>query len=366
MKLTKRKANAIGVGTGLLLLLMIVIHGFPSPNDPYFTKQWAQQSKGSGMGIHAEKMWQISKRSPMKRDVTVAIIDTGVSFQSNDLAGTQWKNDDEIMSNHIDDDHNGYVDDDGGWSFVDNAPFKESQVESYHGTMCASIITAKHNGYGLEGVARNIDIHIMPIKALSSENSFGEGSIKNLVKSIRYADENGADICNLSLNTDQYDRALYDAIHSSKMLFVVAAGNNNNFLRINIDKNKLYPASFDLPNVITVANMNEEGVLDQTSNYGPGTVDLAAPGANICCTTGENDFGYVTGTSFAAPFVTGVASQIYANKSDITAIEAKHILCDAVTKTKSLQGKCKTGGRLSRIRDSTRTRKEGHHAKNDI
>lgn len=342
------KSRVIAIVIVLLAFLIVIkTSQIEASDDPYFDKQWALSNNDTDIDIDVKSMWKSCINTTSDEQVTVAIIDTGVSFLSDDLRGLQWINDEEIKGNSIDDDKNGYIDDYSGWSFVDNKAFDESQVESYHGTMCAGIIAAKHNGKGIEGVARNVNVKIMPIKVLSAENSIGEGSVKNLIKAINYAEDNGADICNLSLNTTKYSRILYDTIKNSRMLFVSSAGNNNSFLRINIDKRKLYPASFELSNLITVANIDSQGRLDKTSNYGPNSVDLAAPGTNIYCIAGKDNYGYVTGTSFAVPFATGVACQIYATQTDINAKKAKKVICDTVIESKSLKNKCRTEGRLN-------------------
>lgn len=111
------------------------------------------------------------KKKTSQEEVVVAVIDTGVYYTYDELVDTQWINSDEVASNGIDDDNNGFIDDIYGWSFVDNKPFDTSMVESNHGTMCAGIIAARHNGKGIEGVTKNRNIKIMSVKVLSSEQS---------------------------------------------------------------------------------------------------------------------------------------------------------------------------------------------------
>ena len=101
------------------------------------------------------------------------------------------------------------------------------------------------------------------------------------MRAIAYAEQNGAVICNLSLGGDTYDPALYRAMAASSMLFVAAAGNDG----ADTDAAPSYPASYDLDNILSVANLNYNGALHYTSNYGAASVDLAAPGSYILSTT---------------------------------------------------------------------------------
>ena len=339
----KKESMARILVVAILLSLCTIALVLTNQPDPDFKKQWYLYNDETGIDINAKGMWKYLSNAE-KNTVVVAIIDTGVDYECAELAPSQWINDDEIESNGIDDDHNGFIDDVYGWSFVDNKPFNRTMIESSHGTMCAGIIAAKHDGRGIEGIVRYGDIKIMPIKVLSSETSFGEGTVKNVIKGIKYAEENGADICNLSLCTKEESQELYKTIKKSKMLFVVSAGNNNFMLRINIDEEKVYPASYRLQNVITVANMTSEGRLSRNSNYGPKTVDVVAPGTDIFCITGKNTYGFASGTSFSTPVVTGVAANIYLVEKNVDPHIVKDIICDTVTVHEALRNKCFSGG----------------------
>jgi subtilisin family serine protease len=124
------------------------------------------------------------------------------------------------------------------------------------------------------------------------------------------------------------------------MLFVTAAGNKGD----NNDMDPMYPASFDAENIISVASIDCNGELNNDSNYGETSVDIAAPGTSILSTLANNRYGYLSGTSMAAPFVTGVIAMVYSYYQDISLIEAKDVVLKSVKKLPSLNGKIATGG----------------------
>ena len=120
----------------------------------------------------------------------------------------------------------------------------------------------------------------MVLKALGGED--GKGTPESVIEAVRYAQANGAQICNLSFGSSQSTPEFESAIRDSNMLFVVAAGNGNQYeIGYDIDKYPVYPASLPFDNVITVGNLMFNGRLDESSNYGCASVDLAAPGTYI-------------------------------------------------------------------------------------
>lgn len=340
------KIVKILIALAIALVVGSTIYIFVDANtyDPGLKNQWYLDNDETGVDINAKKMWKLLKNQTSQEEIVVAVIDTGVDYMHDELADIQWINRAEVDSNGIDDDNNGFVDDIYGWSFVDNKPFEASAVESNHGTICAGIIAAKHNGKGIEGVTRNSNIKIMSVEVLASEHSIGEGTVQHVVEGISYAEENGADICNLSFSTEKDSEELYNAIKFSKMLFVVSAGNNNSMLRINIDKRKNYPGSYMLDNLITVGNMTEEGKLARGSNYGKLSVDVMAPGTRIYCISDDQMYGYVSGTSFSAPIVTGIAANIFSVNNSVSPEQVKRIICNTVNQTGNLYDKCSSGG----------------------
>ena len=324
-------------------------------NDSYSKAQWALSNNGtfkgyrtslkskSGVDVSAEKAW---KYYTPARQTVIALIDTGVQYQHSELTGSFWTNTDEIAGNGVDDDGNGYVDDVNGWNFYDNNNYVYTGSTDAHGTHCAGTISAKKdNEEGIAGLADYDNIKIMMLKALGGEK--GEGTTLSLALAIKYAEANGADICNLSLGTDTNDKVLYRTMKKSKMLFIVAAGNGGEDGRgIDIDKKPSYPASYDLDNIITVANIKADGTLSASSDYGASSVDIGAPGTDIISTSAGGKYAYMTGTSMAAPFVTAAAAMVYSSNSDLTLADTKNILLSTVKTDTAISGKTVSGGIL--------------------
>jgi len=273
------------------------------PNDPHFNKLWYLENIGQTVNgkickadadISVTEAWKIETG---RHDVIIAVIDTGVACDHPDLTDNVWTNNDEIPNNGIDDDNNGYIDDLHGWDFVhdDNEP-SDYSADLYgdgHGTHVAGIIAANgNNSIGVTGVMWQASIMPLQIFDLFKTGSFLEGLIQlsNIINSIEYAVENGAKIINCSFGGAPYSQFQYDTINYANqngVLIVAAAGNDTN----DNDSYPFYPASYDLPNIISVAATNEQDELSTYSNYGPSTVDVAAPGghawpnANIYSTT---------------------------------------------------------------------------------
>lgn len=293
----------------------------------------------AGIDINAQTAWNLFDGG--KRDVIVAMIDTGIDYTHEDLAGAIWVNQGEIPGNGIDDDGNGYVDDVYGWNFYDNNNQVYSGTEDSHGTHGAGTIAASSdNGMGIAGIVPGNRVKVMSVKALGG--SEGSGTTASLIQAIRYAEANGASICNLSLSSSKDDRALYQAMANSNMLFVVAAGNDSS----NNDSTPTYPASYDLDNILTVANLHYDGNLHATSNYGASSVDLAAPGSSILSTTPGNTYSYMTGTSMAAPMVSAAAAMVYSYFENATLADVKDILLASAKPLESLAGLVASGGML--------------------
>ena len=295
----------------------------------------------AGIDINAEDAWNIYDGG--SRDVLVAVIDTGIDYNHEDLQGILWTNTDEIAGNNKDDDGNGYIDDVYGWNFYNNNNrIYVNSTDDAHGTHGAGTIAAAvNNEIGIAGIADSEHVKIMSLKALGGSD--GSGSTASIIKAIQYAEANGASICNLSLGSTTNDRALYQVMASSSMLFVVAAGNDGT----NSDRTPTYPASYDLENIISVANLNYNGSLHSSSNYGVSSVDLAAPGSYILSTTPEDNYSYMTGTSMAAPMVTGAAAMLYSYHEEISLADVKEILLSTVTQLDTLTDSTRTGGMLN-------------------
>ena len=319
---------------------------FDVPSAPWqWIAPWWMWSAGSiqvqavpGIDIGLADAWRLYDGG--SRDVVVALVDTGIDYTHEDLVGRIWTNTDEIPGNGIDDDGNGYVDDVYGWNFYSGTNDVYVGTEDAHGTHGAGTIAANAgNGVGIAGIVQSDHVKVMAVKALGGSD--GSGTTASIIQAIQYAEANGAQICNLSLGSSQNDPALYRTIASSKMLFVVAGNDGTD-----LETAPSYPASYDLDNLIAVANIRYDGELDPTSSYGAASVDLAAPGSYILSTTPGNTYSYMTGTSMAAPMVSAAAAMVYSAFPKATLADVKDILLASVHKLDCLTGRTATGGML--------------------
>lgn len=253
---------------------------FGIPNDPLFPKQWALQNGGqevfgvrgsSGADERVTGAWQTQTGSS---GVIVAMADTGIALNHPDLHGNVWTNPGEIPGNGIDDDLNGFRDDVHGWDFADNDsdPTDSIDPDQGHGSMIAGIIGAEGaNGVGIAGI--NWDVSLMPVRTPLS--------VAGELAAFAYAANNGARVLNYSAGASQASASELGAINAyPNVLFVIAAGND----RSNNDANPIYPCSYSSANIICVASTNQGDGLSSFSNFGPTSVDLAAPGENILST----------------------------------------------------------------------------------
>ena len=298
-----------------------------------------------GIDINVQPAWDLYGQIENKRPLIVAIIDTGVDATHPDLADSMWVNEDEIPGDGIDNDGNGYIDDINGWNFLDNTNQIHTGPEDTHGTHAAGTIAAAWNNGGIAGIADNRYVKIMSLKALGGED--GKGSPESVIAAIRYAESNGAQLCNLSFGSPNCTDEFSAAIQDSKMLFVVSAGNGDkNEIGYSVDQHPVYPASLPYDNVITVANLMFNGELDQSSNFGPIHVDIAAPGTFIVGDIPDNRYAYMSGTSMAAPMVSGVAALLYTARPELNLLDIKNIIIASAHKLDSLNGKVLRGGML--------------------
>ncbi|NJM61157.1 MAG: S8 family serine peptidase [Oscillatoriales cyanobacterium RU_3_3] len=313
-----------------------------TPNDPKFKQLWGFNNTGQTDGtpdadIDAATAWDVQKGS---KNVVVAVIDSGVDYKHQDLAANIWNNPGEIAGDRIDNDNNGYKDDVRGYDFInkDSDPMDDNS----HGTHIAGTIGAVgNNRIGVVGVSQNVSI--MPIKVIDSDEF---GPTDRIVKGINYATNNGAKIINASFGGSFSSQVMKDAIadaNNKGVLFVAAAGNEGN----NNDRNPNYPASYDLPNIISVAATNDRDRLAGFSNYGKNSVDLGAPGEDILSTVPGNQYNFKTGTSMAAPHVAGAAALLLAQNPNFSAAQLKDSLMKTVDPLTSLNGKTVSGGRLN-------------------
>jgi len=279
-------------------LLAVPAHaGAASPADERQREQWAVSP---GALVDLPGAWQLSTGA----GVVVAVLDTGTTLEHPDLAPNVWTNFGEIAGNGIDDDRNGYVDDVHGVDLTSTGAGQDLSDGHGHGTHVAGIIAAAANGKGVVGVAPRAKI--MTVKVLDAS---GAGKTSAVAEGIRYAAANGARIVNMSLGGDQPDPRIQEAIAAAaaaNVLVVCSAGNSAR----DIDARPSFPVSVPSANLIGVAatRPNEGRDLAPFSNFGRATVALAAPGEGVLSTGRDGGWVTMSGTSMAAPHVTGVAA----------------------------------------------------------
>ena len=301
--------------------------------------------RSKGIDINIQPAWEFYDQLEAKRPVVVAVIDTGIDTTHPDLKDSMWVNEDEIPGDGIDNDGNGYIDDVNGWNFLDNTNQLYVGKEDNHGTHAAGTIAASRGNGGIAGINDGQYVKIMSLKALGGES--GKGSPESVIAAIRYAEANGAQICNLSFGSQNCTEEFKAAIRDSGMLFIVAAGNgDDNAIGYNIDASPIYPASLPFDNVITVANLMFDGKLDESSNFGAGSVDIAAPGTFILGITPDNGYAFMSGTSMAAPMVTATAAMLYTSRPELSLTDIKNVILASARKMDSLNGKVLSGGML--------------------
>ena len=304
----------------------------------------------TGIDIDYSNAYDLYKNVMTKNEVIVAVIDSGIDINHYELKNSIWINKKEIPSNGIDDDNNGYIDDINGYNFYDNNSYVYlNDIDDIHGTHAAGIIAAEQDNGGIKGIAYNTQqtIKIMPLKILG-ENE--KGKVTSLLEAIKYAHDNGAKICNISLGCYTKEPELENLIKGySDMLFVVAAGNGARFVGYNIDDKQVYPASYNFLNLITVSTLLFDGTPYISGNFGL-SVDVYAPGCYILSTIPNNRFGYLTGSSIACPFVTGVCAMMWSINKNLNPQKIKKIITDTVDKNENLSGYCFSGGSINAYR----------------
>ncbi|MFM8269751.1 MAG: S8 family peptidase [Pseudomonadota bacterium] len=339
-------------------------------SDPLFSKQWGMSA------VDAAGAW---KKTPGGKEIIVAVTDTGVDYNHQDLIANMWRNPKEIPGDGIDNDNNGYIDDVVGWDFAanDNKPYDLTLSlmdivlqggNPGHGTHVAGCIgAALNNKMGIVGLAPNVKI-----MALRFITESGQGGTAEAISAIDYAANNGANIINASWGGEsdgqqEEDGLLKEAIERAGkkgVLFLAAAGNGRanaqggaSGFDIDNDDKPVYPAAYQLDNVFTVAAIDVENNLASFSNWGEKSVKIAAPGVKILSTVPGDKYqdtiinlGQVVvtwdGTSMATPHVAGAAATLWSTDPKMSAQSVAKRLMELSTKTDAVADKVASGGRL--------------------
>ena len=275
-----------------------------TPDDPYYaTHQINNLSR-----LQMPGAWELTTG---RAEIIIAILDTGVRRDHEDLSDSMWTNLDEVPANRVDDDANGFVDDVYGWNFPDDS--NEIYDDHSHGTHVAGIAAARiNNGVGIAGVAGGATI--MPVDVFGG----GIGTYEDLIRAIIYATDNGADVINMSLGASSYSRGEQMAVDyawSNGVVVVAAAGNTGR-------ETYHYPAAH--ANVIAVAATSESDSLCGFSTRGD-FVDVAAPGCSVWSTV-PGGYGWKGGTSMATPHVAGLAALILSRNPTLTPDEVRSVI----------------------------------------
>jgi hypothetical protein len=324
---------------------------FTTPNDNRFNELWGMHNTGQTGGtadadIDAPEAWDIATAAD---SVIVAVIDTGVDYNHEDLSPNIWTNQTELNGDpNVDDDNNGYIDDVRGWDFFaeDNDP-----MDYYgHGTHCAGTIgSVGNNAKGVTGVCWNMKLMALQVSHFDQE---GWGIwASNAAEAIKYAVDNGAKVLSNSWGGSTDIQSLRDAVEYSQdagVLFIASAGNDG----VDNDYNPHYPSSCGLDNIISVmaTDHNDERSIwspVRSSNWGQTSVDLAAPGSDILSCLPGNNYGYASGTSMAAPYVAGACALVWAANPGMNHWQVKEHILQSVDRPQSLEGLCVSEGRLN-------------------
>lgn len=348
------------------------------PDDLNFQTQWNLND------LDLKKSYFLEKNASLSQDeVVVAILDSGLNIDHNDLKNNLW--DGSVCR-----DHNGNLISGG---CPNHGLFYNHNTLSYghnindingHGTHLAGIIASQtNNSLALASFSWNNKLKIMPVKVMNDD---GTGSIANLIYGIRFAKHNGAKIFNMSLASYHRAQMLKDEIEvNGDLLFVTSASNEGSNLDLDHNADCItwyqwssvdapnfdcenygsiyrccpnnaiccdrvaYPCEFNSDNLICVASLDSSDQLSFFSNYGSEHVDVGAPGDEIlgADNDGVNDFVYHSGTSQAAPHVAGLAGLIWSFQPNLTSLEIKNIILRSGIDTPALDNKTVTGKKIN-------------------
>jgi len=289
-------------------------------------KNWGLQNTTSNSHISAVDAWKLEEGC---RDIVVAVIDTGIDPNHPDIKSNLWK-----------DKTTGFY----GWDYVADKP--NPTDDHSHGTHVAGILGAALNAKaGISGVAHRVSI--MAVKYYSERNT-GAENLKNSIRALNWAIDHGAHIINYSGGGPEQSPEEYTALKRARekgVLVVAAAGNERQ--NTDLPQNFYYPCAYRLDNIICVSAINIRNELLASSNWGKARVDVAAPGDQILSTVPGNKYAYMSGTSQATAFVTGLSALLLSKNRALKPDQIRDIVRGSVDKLPTLKEKVYSGGKVN-------------------
>jgi len=285
---------------------------------------WGIDPVNAKASINLASSW---KKFDKKQDITVAVVDTGIQFNhpflKENLIGGKGK----VSAKNY------------GVDFSTKRPSTTPSDTHGHGTHVAGIVKSIFP-----------EVKILALKYYNPMAS-GQANLNSTIKALEYAVDQNVDIINYSGGGPEpsaEELAVLKKAERKGILVIAAAGNEKS----NIDRkrNAYYPASYGLSNIITVAAHDQNLNLIAASNWGKKSVDIAAPGLRIKSAIPQGGAGYMTGTSQATAFVTGVVALVKSKYPEFNYQQVRNIIISSSSKTKKLKGKVLGGGKLDAAR----------------
>lgn len=309
------------------------------PDDTYFGQQYGLQNTGQSVNgsagtadadIDAPEAWDGELIG--NQDVKVAVIDTGVKYSHPDLLANMWNG----SAGCKDSNNNDIIGScpSHGWN-LENGNNNPDDTNG-HGTAVAGVIGGvSNNGAGISGTSYQNKLKIMAVRF--------DFTVAQEIEAINFARFNGAKVINASYGGPDFSQLEKDAIDSFPGIFVAAAGNDG----VNNEATHNYPSDYSSANIVAVASTGKSDGLSSFSNYGVASVDVGASGEDIMTAHIGGGYGYIDGTSFAAPIVSGIAGMIYSKNPAYSIAQVKARIIDSGDALVALSGKVVSGKRVN-------------------